>query len=184
MTTPDGPERGRDRLAQRAESRLDREAGRLADHPGRTAGKWLAIIAAGVIGLVVFFGVIGFAAGWFNTGKDIVSPQNIKTQNYNAREEWNSLVVGADNACQASGPVSENSQTFLEDPSVAFSATYRRIWVEYNRRMDNVFEAGSGVVHRLGLGKYPRHVPDFPEAHGKHPDWCAVSEKLATIGPA
>lgn len=168
----------------RLDDRYQREEDRFADHPGWTSFRWGVAIALVIAGIVLVVSVLGFAIGWFNTGKDIVGPANVKAQNFQVRQSWNELVTGADNACQASATNTgqQGDPTFLEDPALAYAASYRRTWAEYNRRMDNAFEAK--VIRRLGLTAYPRHVPDFREAHGKHPDWCKVSENLADIGPA
>lgn len=150
---------GWDRLEDRSGDWADREAGRFADRPARTTAKWLTIFGVGIVGLVVFFGVIGFAAGWFNTGKDIVSPNNVKKQYANVIEDYKAMEVAAANACQAVDTAQgRNDPSLIETAGFAYAAQYRHITVDYNRRQNNIFES-----KLVGPKGYPRNAPTLKE---------------------
>lgn len=165
---------GRDRLAARTDDWMDRQAGSLADHPKRFAGKWIAIILGIVIVLGGITTVTGYALDWWSAGKDIVSVQNVKNQSYNVRENWNTMIATLGNACSADRKAAQGDPTFVEDPALAYAATYRKLRADYNRAQDNPFE--NGVIN---AGGYPKHVPVFegPEIRPV-PDWCAVEKLL------
>ncbi|HTU15661.1 MAG TPA: hypothetical protein VMF31_10710 [Solirubrobacterales bacterium] len=112
--------------------------------------------------LVVFLGLsaLGFGLSWFNTGKDIVSPENVKTQYAAVIEGYESLEATAANACAATGAETDN--TLLEDPEFAYAAQYRKVAIDYNRRTANVFEAG-----KVGPPGYPDRAPALAEMQAK-----------------
>lgn len=154
---------GFDRLEKKSTDWADREAGRLADRPVRTFGKWAAITLAGVLAATLFFGAIGFVAGWFNTGVDIVRPANVKEQYAQVIQSYKALEVAAQNVCAAKGVKPDpNSPTLLEDPNFAYVATYNNIKVDYNRRQNNIFEA-----KLVGPKGYPRNAPDLAVMEAK-----------------
>lgn len=131
-------------------------------------------IVAAVIALFIVFGAVGTACGVAGGYKDeavrVVSVKNVKEQKTQLINLYNSAQTAADNACNA-GQIAkdDNSPTLVEDPALAYKATYRRIIVEYNRRQDNLFEA-----RVVGPQGYPKRIPDVaPNA-----DYCEISADL------
>lgn len=132
-------------------------------------------VAALTIVAVVVLTVVGFAMKWGQTAVDVVSPANVKAQHSAVISGWESLQASARNACSVgSVQTDENSPTFVENPVVAYEATYRSAVVDYNQRMENVFKAG--IVAPAG---YPDRVPNLDI--GPDTDWCSVADQLAAI---
>lgn len=154
---------GYDRLDSRVDSWGNRQAGNLADRPGRTIAKWFFGIVGVILALSVFFGAIGFVAGWFDTGRDIVSPANVKAQYHAVIEDWQGMEAAAANACQAKEAArNQDDPTLVEHPELAYNAQYRHIRVDYNRRQQNLFEA-----KHVGPKGYPRNAPTLKEMQRK-----------------
>lgn len=150
---------GYDRLGERTDNYLGRQAGRLADNPKRTVGGWFLKLIGFILVVGLIFAVIGFAADWFNAGKDIVSPANVSEQYRAIIEDYESLEATAINACAAEGSKKEDSDpTLLEDPAFAYKAQYQRVKVDYNRRQKNAFEG-----RHVGPKGYPRNAPSLEE---------------------
>lgn len=133
------------------------------------------ILAVLAIGLV--FGVIRFVGGWGNTAAEVVSPDNVKAQHEKIIGHYQAMIAAADNACtvQASGESEGNSKspTLIEDPTLAYEATFRNIVADYNASMDNIFKAG--IVAPPG---YPSSVE---LSNLDTTDWCTVSEQIRSI---
>ena len=167
---------GADRLERRSEEWADRAAGDLADHPGRTALKWLL----GFIGILL---VIGLVAGignligaWGNEAKRVVSPENVTNQFDMVISDWQDMQIAADNACTATKSARQDGDpVMVEDPAQAYAASYRRIASDYNSRQQNIFKAG-----KVGPPGYPKIAPVVPASE---PDWCSVSDNMRQIHP-
>ena len=154
---------GYDRLDRRAE----REAGNLADRPGRTVLKWIAAFAAFCVVCGVVFGIIGWVGSWGDEVGRVTGAQNSREQTTAVLDDVESMKAAAGNICSAQNAKSdENSPTLVEDPAFAYKATYRRIAADYNRRMSNFFEAA--VTRQLpipaALGGLPRTAPSLSQA--------------------
>lgn len=129
------------------------------------------------LGLLLVLGIgftlLGFAQGWFSRGAEIVGPRNVSDQHFQIAEGWQSLQVAAANVCTAgTTQANENSPTLVEDPTLAYKATFRNIAAEYNRRQANLFEAKIA-----GPPGYPERVV-IP---GDGADWCTISGEMALI---
>lgn len=164
---------GFDRLADRTESYLDRKAGQLADHPWLTAIKWLLIVLV----LALVFSGIGWLSGWFGEAKQVTGPANVSTQYAGVIQDWQDMISATQNACSAQQAAkSDSDPTLVEDPSVAYAATYRRIRSDFNRRQQNIFEA-----EKVGPRGYPRVVEPFAQESENPPDWCGVTRQLEKL---
>lgn len=141
----------------------------------RPYGIVLAMLAAAFIGIILFSGC-SVAAGYVQKGAEVISADNLEEQHDRVIRDWRGLTVAADNACAAQGEQDrdEDSPVLIEGPALAYAATYRKIWAEYNARTENIFEAG--FVGPIG---YPKNVPNY--ATGPNPDFCEVSAQLATL---
>lgn len=116
-------------------------------------------ILAVIVTVVILSTVGNFACGWFNAGKDIISPANVKAQYHAVIEDYQSLQAEAANVCQAKdAQQNSNSPTFLEDPAFAYAAKYRQTAVDYNERQNNFFEA-----KEVGPKGYPSTAPTLEE---------------------
>lgn len=137
---------------------------------GLKAFLWVAGV---VLTLTVAGGLIGLAQGWFQAGKDIVSPENVKRQHSQVIGAYESLIAAADNVCSVQEDVVEadgRSATFVESPTLAYEATFRDIVADYNSTVDNLFKAG--IVA-------PPGYPDSIELKSLDTtDWCTVSQQL------
>lgn len=137
--------------------------------------KALAVVGV-LIGLGLVASALGLALGWFERGVQVVSPQNVTEQHRGIIQQWEAMKVSASNACSAvqQSESSSKSPTMVEDVTLAYAATFRNSVAEYQRRMDNLFEAK--IVAPSG---YPSDVP-FTDL-GPDTDWCQVYADLAAI---
>lgn len=137
--------------------------------------KVLAVVGV-LIGLGLGASALGLALGWFERGVQVVSPQNVTEQHRGIIQQWEAMKVSASNACSAVEQSEGNSKspTMVEDVTLAYAATFRNSVAEYQRRMDNLFEAK--IVAPSG---YPSDVP-FTDL-GPDTDWCQVYADLAAI---
>jgi hypothetical protein len=159
---------------ERARKTSDRAYSSVTYHPWR----WFWGI---IIVLFVVLPIISFAFGWVGDwGKSAVD----KTRPAHAGPEvtrvltlWEGLPQAAQNYCSATGATAENPNppkkpkssddpVLVEDPGLAYAATYRSQEREYDRRMENFFEAYitrkvpiPGTIHNL-----PRRAPSLTEA--------------------
>jgi hypothetical protein len=135
-------------------------------------------VVSGLIGLIVVVSLLGLVLGWFKAGTDIVGPGNVKEQYQVIIDDWNALYVAAENACTVGAPEKEQGDpVFVEDPAMAYAATYRRIAAQYNSHMQDIFRAK--LVAPEG---YPDKI-DIAETRGVNPDWCLVSQRLDELRP-
>lgn len=126
-----------------------------------------------VILFVVGIWFLGVGLRWWGAAQNVVSPANVTEQHRMVIRDWEGLYSAANNACTIVANHSENSPTFVEDPASAYAGTFQRIRADYNRRMDNIFEAGI-----VGPPGYPREVPASLGADG---DWCSVPVALDAL---
>lgn len=158
MASPDGW----DRLERRAE----REAGSLADRPGRTVVKWLIALAVLVLVSSAIFGVVSWISSWGGEAKRLTGPEHSREQVTAVLQDWNELQASAGNVCQAGeGRGGASDPTLIEHPEFAYAAQYRRIAADYSRRMSNFFEAA--VTRKLpipdSIGNLPRSAPSLTQ---------------------
>lgn len=158
---------GFDRLGERTERYADRQAGRFAERPKRTALRWLFGIIAVVAIVTVIGGVTGLLFDWGGETKRLVGPDHSREQVTRVLDLWEKMPVAAANACGAIDAArSGASPTFVEDPALAYKARYRTMAADYNRMMGNFFEAA--LTRRLpipdGLGGLPRRAPTLVSA--------------------
>jgi hypothetical protein len=112
-------------------------------------------IGIGVIVLALLCGVVGYFAGWFATGKDVVSPQNFKAQYQFAYTNDQSLGAIARQYCNSK--VTEDAESNPDNKSqirmqtTAHYNNYVRVAGEYNAARSNLFQ-----------GKYV-WPPDLPK---------------------
>lgn len=162
------------------DDRVERYADRFEDRPFRTAFGWLlkGLLILAVLMVVVggFLRVTGFLGLWADEATRVVSPANVREQHTLIAQDWQELRAAADKVCQAGASQTggENDPTFLEDPLVAMKSVYYTARSDYNRRMNNLFEAR--IVAPSG---YPRYVPELPATLNPNGDWCKVSRQLA-----
>lgn len=143
----------------RLDDRLNREGERFERSPFLSLFKWAAILVAVLLVIGAIFGVGSFVSRWVGTGAEIVGPTNVKEQHRLVIGEWEALQQEAANACAArTAPQNAQSPSFLEDPAFAYAAKYRDTRAGYNRRMNNLFEAG--IVAPSG---YPKIAPTLEE---------------------
>jgi len=124
---------------------------------GKIAG-WVAAIIVALILLTVLGKACGIIGGYANEAARVVSVENKKDQNYNIIESWEGMRVAAINACAAQ-KTTDTESMLLEDPAFAYAAQYQKISIEYNRRMDNIFEANNIIRPQ----DYPRDAPTLQE---------------------
>lgn len=146
------------------EDRADRAYSDFTDRPGRTSAKWIAIAITVAVVIAVVGGVIGFVGDWGSEAKRVASPENVREQNTAIIEAWQGMEAAAANACNAKDSAKENGDpTLVEDPALAYKATYRRLRADYNRRMANLYEAQA--VRNLplpsNLRSYPKRAPSL-----------------------
>lgn len=102
-------------------------------------------IIGGILCLSLLFGVIGFAADWFNTGAKVVSPENVKKQWQFAYDYDASLTAISQQWCTAKS--AENAETNSDYKSqritqrIAVENNYARVAAEYNGRLKDAFRA-------------------------------------------
>jgi hypothetical protein len=98
-----------------------------------------------VVVIVLIFGVTGFVLGWFNAGKDVVSPTNVKAQWQFAYDNDSALDAIALQYCTA-----QKAETTETDPSakvqrtdqrIAIENNYARVAADYDGRLRDAFRA-------------------------------------------
>lgn len=135
-------------------------------------------VIAALVGVALAASLTGcsVAGGYVEKGKKVVGADNMEDQYNRVITDYNSLQTSADNACAAQGDEKKDDSdpVLVEGPALAYAATYRKIWVDYNTRMNNIFEAGL-----VGPPGYPRRIPNFTA--GTKTDFCSVSDKLVEL---
>jgi hypothetical protein len=155
-----------DSLEDRADDRALSEAERFERHPFRTVLKWFAVLAVLCLCIGAIFGLVSWVGSWGGEAKRIASPENVRKQNTEIIQDWNDMEAAAQNVCGAiDAKSSPDDPTLLEDPAFAYKAQFRRIRVDYNRRMANLYEAQA--VRKLplpsNLRSYPKVAPSLKE---------------------
>lgn len=146
---------GRQRLEDRADEWLDRQAGALADKPRRTIGKAAALVVAAVLLIVVAFSVLGWVGSWGGEAKRVASPDNVRAQYAVVIGDWQAMEAAAGNACQAkTSNGGSDDPTLVESPDFAYAAQFRKIAADYNAHQADIFKA-----RLVGPKGYPRTAP-------------------------
>ncbi|GAA1412082.1 hypothetical protein AUR04nite_00040 [Glutamicibacter uratoxydans] len=82
-------------------------------------------------------------SSWVGEGKKVVSAPHVTEQYEVVIDHYNSMIAAANNACNAiTTAKNDRSSTIVEDPAMAYKATFRKIQAEYGNALDNVFKAG------------------------------------------
>lgn len=157
---------GFDRLGDRANTFAERQAGKFADKPKATSARWIVGIVGTILMLVVIGGIISFASGWGGEAKRVISVPNAREQTTVILGDQRALVAAAGNVCDVRDtPPDPNSPTLVEDPALAYRATYRNTKADYDRRMSNFFEAAE--VRKLpvpdALSGLPKEAPSLSQ---------------------
>jgi hypothetical protein len=131
-------------------------------HPFRVGLKWLLTAVVMIAIVVAVIAGISWVFGWGNEAGRITGPGNVREQNTAIIDDYEAMDAAAANACEAkTASNGSDDPTLVEDPALAYKATYRRIRVDYNRRMANLYEAQA--VRNLplpsNLRSYPRRAP-------------------------
>jgi hypothetical protein len=136
------------------------------------------LLAAGLLcGATLILTGCSVAQSYIDKGQEVISADNVEDQYTRVIKGWNGLITSSDNACNAQKTNDPNSPTFVEDPALAYKATYRNIWVDYNARQANIFKAGF-----VGPPGYPKKIPNWVQ--GPKPDFCAISTNLLELKAA
>lgn len=141
--------------ADRADRTADRAYDAVTYHPWRTVIK----VIAGLFLLSFIVGVIGFVSDYGSEAKRTVSVPNAREQTTRILDLEESMVATAGNYCSAKESKRDPNidPTLVESPSFAYAATYRAQKAEYDRRMENFFEASN--VRHIPLPGSIRHLP-------------------------
>jgi len=159
-----------DSLSKRADDRALREAERFERAPVRTGLGWFVklCLVLGAVILIggVIFGAVSWISSWGGEAKRIASPENVRQQNTEIIDDWQSMEAAAQNVCAVKdSKTNADSPTLVEDPAFAYKAQFRKIRVDYNRRMANLYEAQA--VRKLplpsNLRSYPKVAPTLEE---------------------
>lgn len=139
------------------EGRADKWGGRFTRHPIFWALFTVSILAG-------FIMALSFAFGWIGAATDVISPNNVRAQYHTIIQSYNALEAQAENVCGAedAAETGRSGPTFIEDPALAYKATYRKIAVKYNTAQENFFEAKIA-----GPGGYPTRAPTLKEMEAK-----------------
>lgn len=136
---------------------------------GWTVGVIVALALAGT--------VIGFANNWGRTAVEVISPANVKAQHEQVITKFEALRVAAGNACavqqSAAKKGDSRTPTLVEDPTLAYTATFRNIAADYNSAVQNLFKAKVVMP------------PGYPQAVQLNQidttDWCTVTSQLDAL---
>lgn len=139
-----------------------------------STGKIVGVSIASLLGIAVVVSLLGLAFGWIGSGAKIVSAENVRKQHEFVISQFNAMDASAKKACsvQKSYKASPDAMapTLVENPVVAYEATFFSAVASYNSAVDNIFKAG--IVAPSG---YPDSV-DVNLIDTE--DWCTVSSQL------
>lgn len=119
-------------------------------------------IGAVLIAISLCLGGVGFVAGWFKTGVEVISPENVKAQWQFAYDYDASLKAIAKQWCTAK--IEETNETDKEvrpqrvSQRIAIENNYQRVKAEYDGRLRDAFRAG--LVKPPDV---PRSAPNLPD---------------------
>lgn len=129
-----------------------------------------ALLLGGVSALLIggLIIVLAFALGWFNAAKDVVSPQNVKTQFALAYQDYASLEATAGNVCDAENNLADakksgdqNTINQRTDQLTVYKQNYRRIAAQYKARYQDAFQA-----KHVGPDDLPKVAPSLTTMKG------------------
>lgn len=132
---------------------MNRNLGNMYDDNGAQEMGWLRKQTPGglflkVVGVFIllslFFGIIGFFGGWFNTAAKVVSPANVEKQWDFAYSYNNQLGAIAGNWCsakQAEAAATGDAKDQRVTQRLAQENLYRTREAEYNAALQNAFKA-------------------------------------------
>lgn len=129
------------------------------------------------IAIILVVSACNYVTAWGNKAGEVVSPDNFEKQYAVVISKYEGLIAASENACdvQTAGVAkgTSRSSTIVEDPTVAYASTYRRIAQEYNSAVDNYFEAAL-----VGPPGYPTatEVTALDTS-----DWCMVKGELVAL---
>lgn len=130
-----------------------------------------------LLAIILVVGGLNYIGAWGSKAAEVVSPQNVQKQHEVVIDHYNSMIAAAGNACtvQQSAAKEKTSKTpvIVEDPTLAYAATFRRIVSTYNSSVDNLFKAG--IVAPPG---YPKSV-DVNSIDTT--DWCMVEGQILNM---
>lgn len=148
------------------EARADRAYSDLTERPKRTVLKWVAVVVAIVLAIGLVGGCVSWIGGYGQEAKRVTGVENVRDQNTRVIELWQGMEAAAANACGAQSASKEDGDpTLIEDPALAYKATYRTQRAEYNRRMANLYEAQAvrGLPLPSNLRSYPEVAPPLEQ---------------------
>lgn len=148
------------------EGRADREYDRLTNHPIRTGFKWLIGIIAVCVTIALIVGAVTWITSWGAEAGRVTGVQNTREQVTKILQADADMTAAAENACEAkTAAKTAGDPTLIEDPTLAYRATYRRIEADYNARMNNIFEAYITAKNPLPgtINQLPRKAPTLNE---------------------
>lgn len=142
----------------------DRRVDAFDRRPLWTAFKWLLGASLLIVALMAALTPFGWGLAWFQEGARITGPDNTREQAFALRDDYRGLEATAGNVCDVgkAGSSSQDDPSLVEHPDFAYRAQYRRVKADYDRRMDNAFEAG-WVRHYAFLNDLPREAPTLNE---------------------
>lgn len=98
-----------------------------------------------LVALVVVLTVVGFAAGWFRAGVEVISPANVKEQWAFAYSYDRSLGALAGTWCSAkTAEVAETNPDYRSQRTtqrLAYENQYRNVEAQYDAALANAFKA-------------------------------------------
>jgi hypothetical protein len=129
---------------------------------------------AWIVGVVVLLGAATLLSTALHDGGQYVHEAHKNTQMPHVREQtdailrdWEDMKQAAATACNAKDAASDaDSPTLVEDPVLAYKSTYRNLKADYDRRMENFFEAALSrkVPLPYGIHALPRRAPSLASA--------------------
>lgn len=146
--------------------RADREYERFTNHPVRTSFKWFLGFIAVCIVIGVVIGGVMWISSWGAEAGRVTGVQNTREQVTKILQADADMIASAENACEAkTAAKTSDDPTLIEDPTLAYRATYRRIEADYNARMNNIFEAYITAKNPLPgtINQLPRKAPTLKE---------------------
>lgn len=171
---PDDRDRIWNEREQRWGQRYDRHADSFTRHPVLYVLKWVALIFAVVLVVGACSAATGLIGNYAHEAKRTVDVPNNREQTTAILEDEEGMKVAAANVCDVQaageGKHSADDPQLIENPTIAYRATYRRMEADYNRRMRNFFEA-----------RNDRHVP-IPGNIGNLPEVApTLTQRLSEV---